>query len=148
MQRFLAATAAMSAAVMLMGSTALAQVTTIVTVSPIAGTQDEPFTFVGANFEPGSVLDERYITPDGEVVAFMIDGAPAVVNVAEDGSFVVVVNPAVDLAGFRPGTWGVVFCLRDDPAFEAADPDKCFTGAIDIEASASDGSQVSGVEAE
>jgi hypothetical protein len=117
---------------LLVGSaTVSAQAGPSIRVNPAAGSQTDTFTFTGQGFDPGTVFDERYVSPAGTVLTYTIDGAPAVVN-ADDGSFVVSVQPATDFEGHDAGTWGVVFCQRDDPDTPASDPNKCFAGSIDI----------------
>jgi hypothetical protein len=112
-------------------ATTSAQAGPSIRVNPAAGTQTDTFTITGQGFLPGTVFDERYVSPAGDVVAYMQDGEPAVIN-AEDGSFVVTVLPQADFVGHDAGTWVIYFCVRDDPEAPASDPDKCFAGSIDI----------------
>jgi hypothetical protein len=103
-----------------------------INVAPPAGSQDDTFTFTGSGFDAGTVFDERYISPAGQVLAYIIDGQPAVITTDDGGNFSVDVHPNVDFAGHDAGDWGVLFCKRDDPSVEANNPNTCYSGTIHI----------------
>ena len=126
MRRFIFLLAAvLTATVALSTATSEAQSPSIV-VAPASGTQDDIFTFIGAGFVPGTVLDETYISPDGEQYTFYIGEDPAVIVADDGGGFTVTVYPRQDFAGARAGVWRVFFCISGTA--------ECWYGDIEISA--------------
>ncbi len=97
-----------------------------ITVTPTSGSQFDTFVFRGSGFAPGTELEERYTSPDGDVYTFFINGEQAVVVAGDDGGFQVEVHPSVDFDGARAGRWSVSFCIVGGG--------DCWVGAIDIAA--------------
>jgi hypothetical protein len=97
-----------------------------ITVTPGSSNQFDTFVFSGSGFAPGTELEERYTSPDGEVFTYYINGQPAVVVAGGDGTFSVEVRPSVDFSGAREGRWLVSFCIVGGG--------DCWFGTIDIAA--------------
>jgi hypothetical protein len=105
------------------GQGAQAQTPTV-TVTPEHGSQFQSYTLTGSGFTPGTLLNETYISPDGESFTFYFGEFEALIEADADGSFSIIIVPAVDFAGARAGRWQVRFCELDSG--------RCWTVEIDI----------------
>ena len=84
-----------------------------VIMDPGAGTESQVFVLAGAGFTPGARLDVTLVSPAGEVFTPVLpNGNPAVVVVADDGSFAYDFVPARDLAGAQAGAWMGRVCVE------------------------------------
>lgn len=81
-------------------------------VTPAVGKQDDTFVFVGSGFRVGATIDERFLTPEGNWVRFLVDGEPHSVDVADNGTFTETIVPNRDLVGESFGKWTAEFAER------------------------------------
>lgn len=82
-----------------------------VTIAPMQGSQFQSFAATGKDFVPGTALETWWRSPDDEWFTTYVNDAPAVTTVETDGTFRVVVVPAIDFAGARAGKWTLYVCI-------------------------------------
>lgn len=80
-----------------------------VTISPPAGSQDQPFVVAGEGLPGGLALDVNFVSPSGEV--FSTAALNKVVVVEPSGAFSFEVLPSSDFAGQPAGNWLVQVCV-------------------------------------
>jgi hypothetical protein len=87
-------------------------------VTPGAGSQNDTFAFNGRGFRPGAEVDETYTAPNSVEFTAFLNGLPAVVIVAPDGTFSVPIVPARDFGGGAFGVWEAEFCYEDGTCWD------------------------------
>lgn len=102
---------ALAVALLWAGHAAAAVQAPAVTVSPVRGSQFQSFAAAGTNFAPGAELETWWRSPDDQWFTTFVDDRPAITKVEQDGTFKVVVVPAIDFAGARAGTWTLYVCV-------------------------------------
>lgn len=117
---------AVLAALLWTGHAAAARQTPTVTISPVRGSQFQSFTATGTGFVPGTELETWWRSPDDEWFTTYLDDKPAITKVEADGTFKVVIVPAIDFAGARAGTWKLYVCIAGD--------DECWTAEFSVSA--------------